>query len=55
FIKTLELQGSVYVIRPREVLKAGRVERDKNLLNLVYQQGYKDAQSNYKELSSFLR
>lgn len=55
YIESLASQGNVYVIRPKETLNAGRIERDKRLLELVYKRGYEDARFHYKELSGFLR
>jgi predicted patatin/cPLA2 family phospholipase len=54
FIDKLEQEGKVFIIRPRSEIKAGRVERNKDKLYAAYDQGYEDAASRYRMLSSYL-
>lgn len=43
-IETLEREGYVYVFRPIAPLNVDRLEKDKNKLNELYNQGYKETQ-----------
>ena len=54
FIDRLEGEGEVFVIRPRLPLNAGRIERNKDKLYMVYDQGYMDASACYAALCSYL-
>jgi predicted patatin/cPLA2 family phospholipase len=54
YIDKLEEQGQVFVIRPRFPLKAGRIERNKERLYAIYDQGYVDASASYTTLCSYL-
>jgi predicted patatin/cPLA2 family phospholipase len=54
FIDALEKKGEAFVIRPRSALKAGRVERDQNVLTTVYERGYADAVEIHGRLVRFL-
>ena len=53
-IDRLEKEEKVFVIRPDRPLNAGQIERNKEKLYLVYDQGYADTSSCFDELSSFL-
>ncbi|MFC1890796.1 patatin family protein [Thermodesulfobacteriota bacterium] len=53
-IDTLEKEGKVFVIRPETPLNAGQVERNKEKLYLIYDQGYADTSSCFDALNSFL-
>lgn len=54
YIDKLEEQGQVFVIRPRFPLNAGRIERNKERLYAIYDQGYVDASAYYTTLCSYL-
>ncbi len=54
FIDTLELQGEIFVIRPRSALTVGRAERNKTKLYSAYDQGYLDASKSYEGLCRYL-
>lgn len=53
-IDRLEEKKEIFVIRPEKTLKAGRVERNKDRLYTVYDQGYAEAMACYAMLSSYL-
>ncbi len=53
-IEQSQKDGSVFVIQPKEKLIAGRVERDKDKLHVVYDQGYRDAKEHLLALRDFL-
>ena len=44
-IKNLEQQGKIFVIRPEKSLEIGRMSRDVNKIELVYERGRRDAQT----------
>lgn len=53
-IKKLEDQGRIYVIRPQNPVKVGKIEKNKKKLNILYQQGKKDAVQNMDEMLAYL-
>ncbi|MDY6951436.1 MAG: patatin family protein [Thermodesulfobacteriota bacterium] len=55
YIDELEEEAKAFVIRPRASLDAGRIERSKDKLCAVYDQGYADARASYKTLCSYLK
>jgi len=54
WIETLVDAGQILVLRPRAPLGAGRVERNKENLYSVYDQGYADAEKAYVRLCDYL-
>lgn len=50
YIEKLEREKKVIVIRPKENLKVGRIERNKNKLEELYKVGYNDAKKYYDEV-----
>ncbi|MDY6838183.1 MAG: patatin family protein [Thermodesulfobacteriota bacterium] len=54
YIDRLEEEDRVFVIRPQFPLNPGRIERNKDKLYGVYDQGYADARASYKTLCSYL-
>lgn len=50
----LEQEGKCFIIRPSEPLNIGRLERNTDKLNNVYEQGYDDAKILYNKLVEFL-
>ncbi|HET58172.1 MAG TPA: patatin family protein [Deltaproteobacteria bacterium] len=53
-IDRLEAGGDIFVIRPREPVRAGRIDRNKNRLIGAYNQGYEDAEYYRDGLFSYL-
>ncbi|MGI6069328.1 MAG: patatin-like phospholipase family protein [Blautia sp.] len=59
--KTLDLvqkgveAGKVFVIRPKDAVHIGRVEKNREKLEALYFQGYQDAAEQYEELMAFLK
>ncbi|OPL12929.1 MAG: hypothetical protein AVO39_11205 [delta proteobacterium MLS_D] len=49
-----EAEGGIFVIRPREPVRAGRIDRNKNRLVDAYDQGYEDAEYCQEGLFSYL-
>lgn len=54
FIEAQERAGKVFVIRPAHKSSVGRIERDKEKLKALYEEGYKDAEASYKNLLAYL-
>ena len=46
--------GQAYVIRPKHPSKVGRIEKNKEVLLELYQQGYDEAASHYEKLMEYL-
>ena len=46
--------GQAYVIRPKHPSKVGRIEKDKDRLLELYQQGYDEAAAHYESLMKYL-
>ena len=54
YIHEQEQAGSAFVIRPREPMKVGRTEQNREKLEHLYMQGYTDAQFYYPKLMEWL-
>lgn len=53
-IQQMEKDHSVFLIRPEKPLVAGRMERNRQVLEELYRQGYKEMQQKKEALRSFL-
>ena len=59
--KTLELiekgrkMGKIFVIQPKKPIEIGRVEKDKEKLRELYEEGYESARDSYEGLMEFLK
>ena len=49
-----EKEGTIFVIRPSRKVEVGRIEKNKEKLMELYQEGYEDAATVWEELSRFL-
>ena len=54
FIKELEDNGDVFVIRPKKPVNIGRTEKNREKLEALYNEGYNDAKDCYEELLKYL-
>lgn len=54
YIEEQEDKGNIFVIQPKEKLIVGRIEKDKNKLEAVYEIGYKCGQEMIEDLKKFL-
>ena len=54
FIKELEDNGDVFVIRPKKPVNIGRTEKNREKLEALYNDGYNDAKDCYEELLKYL-
>lgn len=46
--------GRAFVLRPKEDLGVGRIEKDRKKLRLLYEAGYRDAAEKYEEIRAYL-
>ena len=53
FIKELEDNGDVFVIRPKKPVNIGRTEKNREKLEALYNDGYNDAKDCYEELLKY--
>ncbi|MDD3368039.1 MAG: patatin family protein [Lachnospiraceae bacterium] len=54
YMERLEEEGKVFVLRPQVDLGVGRIEKSKEKLEKLYQQGYQEAKQNADRLKAFL-
>jgi predicted patatin/cPLA2 family phospholipase len=54
YIRQLEEEGKAFVIRPREHLQVGRIERNKEKIDGIYKLGYEMAKENMDNLIEFI-
>ena len=54
FIQKEEEKGNVFVIRPRNAVHVGRVEKDREKLKLLYEEGYACAAQCFEEMTEYL-
>lgn len=54
YIEAKEKEGKLFVIRPTEPLQVGRIEKDQQKLEQLYNQGYLDTQRQYEDILKFL-
>lgn len=55
FLEEEEKAGRAYVIRPKKANDIGRIEKDREKLEALYQLGYQDAKNCYDEMMAFLQ
>ena len=46
--------GQAFVIRPKKASGIGRIEKDKEKLRMLYEEGYQDARDCYDDLMHYL-
>lgn len=54
FLEGEEAAGRAFVIRPKEANDIGRIEKDREKLEVLYKTGYEDAKASYEDLMKFL-
>lgn len=54
YIQTQVKNGTVFLIQPRHKSDVGRIEKDRDKLQALYQEGYDEAAQRYEELLAFL-
>lgn len=53
-LSLMEKQGSVIVIRPKQIVEIGRLEKNVNRLTALYDQGYQDAKEQFERIKEFV-
>lgn len=54
-IKFLESEGDIFVVRPSELIKVKKMEKDEDKLKDMYNLGYNDLKSRQEELKEYLK
>ncbi len=54
YLKAQEEKGQAFVIRPRKASDVGRIEKDKEKLRRLYEEGYQDAEEGYGRMMAYL-
>lgn len=54
YVYELEKQGKIFIIQPKDPLTLGRIEKNKEKLEAVYNIGYEMAKERYEELKKYL-
>lgn len=54
YLEKEEKKGNIFIIRPRQPLSVGRMERNPVKLEALYQQGYEEAKRKYDQLIKWL-
>ena len=54
YLAEQEKNGQAFVIRPQKASGVGRVEKDKEKLRLLYEEGYAEAERSYERLKAYL-
>lgn len=54
FLEEKRKENKVFIIQPKEPVNISRVEKNKDKLKVLYDQGYNDAKEKYEELIKFL-
>ena len=50
----MQEEGKAYVIRPKQASDVGRIEKDKEKMLALYEEGYADAKARYEEILAYL-
>lgn len=54
YLDSFEDSNNLFVIRPKNKLEVGRLEKNKSKLEALYDQGYEDAKASYEALTKWL-
>lgn len=54
YLEKQEEKGDIFILRPLEPMKVGRMERSPEKLSILFEQGYTDAKNSYTNLKSWL-
>ena len=54
YLEQQEKNGQAFVIRPQRKSDVSRVEKDKEKLRLLYEEGYREAEQSYERLMAYL-
>ena len=54
YIEEKKEKGELFVIRPKRKSEVGRIEKDREKMMALYEEGYRDAQECYLDLLEYL-
>ncbi len=54
YVERMQESGKAFVIRPKKISDVGRIEKDKEKLLRLYEEGYRDAEESYEALLKYL-
>lgn len=54
YLEEQRANGQAFVIRPKRAGNVGRIEKDREKLRVLYEQGYRDAADSYEALTAYL-
>ena len=54
YIEEQQASGGAFVIRPKQASKVGRIEKDEQKLEALYEEGYRDAEECFEEMMNYL-
>ena len=54
YIYGQEKTGNVFIIQPEKPLNLGRIEKNREKLTAVYNEGYKEAEKRYEAMMKYL-
>ena len=54
YIEEQQASGGAFVIRPKQASKVGRIEKDAQKLEALYEEGYRDAEECFEEMMNYL-
>ena len=54
YIEEKQRAGELFVIRPKQKSEVGRIEKDKEKMKALYEEGYRDAQECHVQLVEYL-
>lgn len=55
YIENLERENKAFVIAPSKPIEVGRLEKNKDKLAALYENGYRDAEEKYEEILKFIK
>jgi len=55
YIEEKQRDGALFVIRPKQKSGVGRIEKDREKMTALYEEGYRDAQNCYSDLLRYLQ
>ena len=50
----MQAKGKALVIRPKQASDVGRIEKDKQKMLALYEEGYADAKERYRDILEYL-
>ena len=54
-VKNLEDAGDAFIIRPKSPVKISQIEKNRERLNQLYEDGYNDAKEVYNDILKFMK